>query len=264
VKWGAKSPGKFNLEEIFKKTHMKIFVGTSGYGYKEWKGRFYPEMISPKEMLRFYAERLATVEINNTFYRMPTEGVLTAWAEQVPDDFVFAIKAPRVITHLKRLRDVGSEIEYLFRTLSVLDRKLGPVLFQFPKSFHADRLVLEDFLALIPGNISCAFEFRSPSWLEVEILDLLHGRGYSLCSADSDENPADEIISTASWGYLRLRRSDYTDADLTRWLERILSQKWEKAFVFFKHEEEAKGPEMAIQFLELTDARCKKNSKPGG
>jgi len=238
--------------------NMKIFVGTSGYGYKEWKGKFYPEKISPKEMLRFYAERLTTVEINNTFYRMPTEGVLLSWAEQVPDDFVFALKAPQVITHLKRLRDVGGETDYLFRTLSVLGRKLGPVLFQFPQSFHANRSVLEDFLGLIPGNLSCAFEFRSPSWLVGEIFDLLHGRGYSLCIADSDENPTDEIISTASWGYLRLRRSDYTDADLSQWLERIRYQKWQQAFVFFKHEEEAKGPETAIRFRELIDSRVKR------
>ena len=231
---------------------MKIFVGTSGFGYKEWIGKFYPAKISPKEMLRFYSERLVAVEINNTFYHMPTEAVLTSWAEQVPDDFVFAFKAPQVITHLKRLRDVGEETEYLFRTLSVLDRKLGPVLFQFPKSFQANRPALEDFLALIPANISCAFEFRSPSWLDAEILDLLRGRGYSLCTADSDENPATEIINTAPWGYLRLRRSDYTDADLSPWLEKILAQNWEKAFVFFKHEEEAKGPEMAIRFREFT------------
>ena len=179
---------------------MKIFVGTSGYSYKEWKGKFYPEKISPKEMLRFYAERLTAVEINNTFYHMPTEPVLTSWAEQVPDDFVFAIKAPQVITHLKRLRDVDGETEYLFRTLSSLDRKLGPVLFQFPQSFRADRLRLENFLALIPGNFSCAFEFRHPSWLEAEILDLLRSRGLSLCLADTDENPATEIIHYGALG----------------------------------------------------------------
>src|SRR5574340_1151411 len=151
---------------------MKIYVGTSGFGHKEWKGKFYPERISPKEMLPFYAARLTAVEINNTFYHMPTESVLASWAAQVPDDFVFALKAPQVITHLKRLRNVSEEIEYLFRSLSVLERKLGPVLFQFPKSFHADRPALKDFLALIPVDISCAFEFRSPSWLDVEILDL--------------------------------------------------------------------------------------------
>jgi len=232
---------------------VKIYVGTSGYGYREWKGKFYPEKISPREMLRFYSARLSAVEINNTFYHMPNEGVLTSWAEEVPDDFVFAIKAPQVITHLKRLRNVGEETEYLFRTLSVLDKKLGPVLFQFPKSFHADHPALKVFLDLIPGDMSCAFEFRSPSWLDVEILDLLRERRCSLCIADSDENPINEIINTAPWGYLRLRRSDYKDADLSEWMKRILSQKWERAFVFFKHEEEAKGPEMAIRFHELAE-----------
>ena len=237
---------------------MKIYVGTSGYGYREWKGKFYPEKISPKEMLRFYSERFNTVEINNTFYHMPTEGVLASWAEQVPRDFVFAIKAPQVITHLKRLRNVGEETEYLFGSLSVLGRKRGPVLFQLPKSFRADRSALEDFLDLIPNNMSCAFEFRSPSWLNVEILDLLREKGCSLCIVDSDENPTNEIISTAPWGYLRLRRSDYTDVDLSQWMERILSQKWERAFVFFKHEEEAKGPEMAMRFRELAESSVKK------
>jgi len=237
---------------------MKIYVGTSGYGYKEWKGTFYPEKISPKEMLRFYSERLGAVEINNTFYHMPKENVLASWVEQVPDDFVFALKAPQVITHLKRLRNVDAEIEYLFRSLSALDGKLGPVLFQFPKSFRADHNALEDFLSLIPRNVSCAFEFRSPSWLDVGILDLLREKGCSLCIADVDEQPANEIISTASWGYLRLRRSDYRDADLSQWMERILSQEWKRAFVFFKHEEEAKGPEMAMRFREITDSRVRK------
>ncbi len=234
---------------------MKIHIGTSGYAYKEWKGEFYPEKISPKEMLRFYSDYFQTVEINNTFYRMPKESVLISWAGQVPDNFVFALKAPQVITHVKRLRDVGEETGYLFRTLSVLDSKLGPVLFQFPKSFRADRAALEDFLNVIHGNISCAFEFRSPSWLDAGILELLRERGCSLCIADADENPANEIVSTATWGYLRLRRSDYTDADMSQWMERILSQKWERAFVFFKHEEGANGPRMAIRFHEIAKTR---------
>ena len=242
---------------------MKIYVGTSGYAYKEWKGKFYPEKISPKEMLRFYSERLRTVEINNTFYHRPRESVLTSWAEQVPDDFVFALKAPQVITHLKRLRDVSGETEYLFETLSVLDRKLGPVLFQFPKSFRADRPALQEFLGLIPGDRDCAFEFRNPSWLDAEILDLLRERGFSLCIADADDNSANEMIRTAPWGYLRLRRSDYTDAELSQWLERILSQKWERAFVFFKHEDEGKGPEAALRFRELADSRAKKPGARG-
>jgi uncharacterized protein YecE (DUF72 family) len=233
---------------------MKIHVGTSGYGYKQWKGKFYPEKISPKEMLPFYSKRLCTVEINNTFYHMPTKSVLHSWAEQVPDGFIFALKAPQVVTHFKRLRNVDEEAGYLFRTLSALKGKLGPVLFQFPKSFHADPPALKYFLALIPGEISCAFEFRSPSWFDGEILDLLREKGCSLCISDTDEHPAGEIVGTASWGYLRLRRSDYRSVDLSLWSERILSQKWERAFVFFKHEEEAKGPEMAMRFKALTDS----------
>jgi uncharacterized protein YecE (DUF72 family) len=231
---------------------MKIHVGTSGFAHKEWKGKFYPEKISPKELLRFYAGRLGTVEINNTFYHMPQESVLKAWAEQVPEEFVFALKAPQVITHMKQMRNVFEETERLFRSLSVLERKQGPVLFQFPKSFRADRPALEDFLPLIPGNTACAFDFRSPTWLENGIPDLLREKGCSWCIEDTDENPVQEVIKTAPWGYLRLRRSEYTDADLSQWLERINSQKWEKAFVFFKHED---GPEIAMRFQELVDAR---------
>ena len=233
---------------------MKIYTGTSGFAYKEWKGKFYPEKIPPKEMLRFYSERLGTVEINNTFYHMPRESVLKSWAEQVSDKFIFALKAPQVITHIKQLRNVFEETEYLFKTLSVLGGKLGPVLFQFPKSFHADQLALKDFLALVPADISCAFEFRNPSWLDTTILDLLGRRDFSLCTADTDENPAKALMATASWGYVRLRRSDYTDARLSEWQERILAQKWKRAFVFFKHEDEARGPELAIRFREMADA----------
>ena len=234
---------------------MKIHVGTSGFAHKEWKGKFYPEKISPKDMLRFYAGRLNTVEINNTFYHMPKESVLKSWAEQVPDDFVFALKAPQVITHIKQLRNVFEETEYLFRSLSALDRKLGPVLFQFPKSFRANVPVLEDFLPLIPGNMACAFDFRSPTWLEGGVPGLLRKKGCSWCIEDTDEKPVQEIISTTTWGYLRLRRSDYTDADLSQWAERIFSQKWERAFVFLKHEDEAKGAELAMRFQGLVDSR---------
>jgi uncharacterized protein YecE (DUF72 family) len=240
---------------------MKIFVGTSGYAYKEWKGRFYPEKIASGEMLRFYSQHFTAVEINNTFYRMPAEGVLKSWAAQVHDDFVFAIKAPQVITHLKRLRNVSEEVEYLFRTLAVLGRKLGPVLFQFPPSFRADRGALEDFLGLIPGNMSCAFDFRSPSWIDPEVLDVLRKKGCCLCIEDTEENPPGEILSTAPWGYLRLRRPDYSEAELSGWLQRITSQKWERAFVFFKHEEEAKGAETAGHFRQLAGSKVKTGRK---
>ncbi len=241
---------------------MKIYIGASGYGYKEWKGNFYPQKISPKEMLRFYSERFGTVEINNTFYHMPTVDILSSWAEQVPDDFIFAIKAPQVITHLKRLRNVEEETEYLFRTLSVLGRKLGPILFQFPANFRADIHTLEAFLDLLPREMLCAFEFRSRSWFDgSDMLDALRKKGCSLCISDAEKSPTNEIISTAPWGYLRLRRSDYSDAELSNWLKRIISQRWESIYVFFKHEEEATGPEMAIRFQELAGSRVKKGKK---
>ncbi len=238
---------------------MKMHVGTSGYGYKEWKGTFYPEKISPKEMLRFYAERLNAVEINYTFYHMPTERVLAPWAEQVPEGFAFALKASQVITHLKQLRNVEEETDYFFRTAAVLGSKLGPVLFQFPKSFHARKnfAALEEFLPLIPENAACAFDFRSPTWLEAGMPELLRKRGFSLCVEDTDENPDPEIVGTATWGYLRLRRTDYGEADLARWLERIRAQQWERVFVFFKHEEETGapgGPDVALRFRALADA----------
>jgi uncharacterized protein YecE (DUF72 family) len=230
---------------------MKIHVGTSGFAHQEWKGAFYPEKISPRDMLRFYAGRLGTVEINNTFYHMPKESVLRSWAGQVPGDFVFGLKAPQIITHIKRLRNVFEETEYLFKALASLDEKLGPLLFQFPKSFRADQALLEDFLPLVPANTACAFDFRSPTWHDNGILDMLREKGLAWCIEDTDEDPVREIIGTTTWGYVRLRRSEYTDADLSHWLERIRSQKWERVFVFFKHEE---GPEMALRFQKLATA----------
>jgi uncharacterized protein YecE (DUF72 family) len=230
---------------------MDVYVGTSGYAYKEWIGRFYPEKTPSKEMLRSYSERLITVEINNTFYHMPTSKVLMSWVEQVPAGFVFAFKAPQMITHFKRLRQVDTEIEYLFKTLSILHERLGPVLFQFPKTFRVDPGVLSAFLDTLPHRIHCAFEFRSLSQQTTEIIDLLRNKGRSLCIADSDDNPTSEIVRTASWGYMRLRRSNYTEADLSEWAMRVLTQEWEKAFVFFKHEDEAKGPELAMRFQQL-------------
>ena len=177
---------------------MKMYVGTSGYSYQEWKGRFYPDKMPPGEMLRFYAGRFKT-RSRSTIYRMPTESVLTAWAAQVSEDFR-TVKAPQVVTHFKRLKGVDEEAAYLFRTLTVFKDRLGPVLFQFPKSFKADRGVLEDFLALVPGTVSSAFEFRHPSWLEGGIPDLLRANGCSLCLSDTDEAPVTELISTAGVG----------------------------------------------------------------
>jgi len=234
---------------------MKILTGTSGYGYKEWKGNFYPDKLSADKMLGFYSSRLPVVEINNTFYRMPTADVLHSWAQQVPGGFIFAIKAPQIITHIKRLNNVKEETNYFFKTISTLDKKLGPVLFQFPGSFRENLSLLTEFLDLIPPKTPCAFLFRNKSWFHEETYSLLRKENLVLGLEDTDENPIQDIIRTAGWGYLRLRRTDYTDIELSQWAKKVLDQDWKKAFVFFKHEDDeaARGPQLAMNFSELVN-----------
>jgi uncharacterized protein YecE (DUF72 family) len=230
---------------------MKIYTGTSGYSYKEWKGYFYPEKISAEKMLPFYSSKLSAVEINNTYYRMPNINVVETWKNEVPSDFMFSVKAPQIITHIKRLKNVSEETRYFLTVISDLGKKLGTVLFQFPASFRKDIPLLENFLKLIPPKINCAFDFRSQTWFIDETYRLLEKNGFSLCLEDTDEKPVNEITSTASWGYLRLRKTDYSKEDLVEWNKKILSQNWKKAFVFFKHEgDEARGPLLAAEFKE--------------
>lgn len=233
---------------------MKLSIGTSGYSYKAWLGSFYPEDLSPKEMLRFYSSRLPAVEINNTFYRLPKESVLASWAEQVPMDFRFVLKGAQKITHVKRLKDAEAEVEYLFRVAAALGPKLGAILFQLPPHLRKDIERLDKFLSLMPGDRTVAFEFRHSSWFDDEVFGLLRARNCALCLADTDESERADLIPTASWGYVRLRRSQYSGADLSQWKEKILSQPWDQAYVFFKHEEEGIGPRLAAEFIELLGA----------
>ena len=230
---------------------MKLWVGTSGYSYKKWLGPFYPERLPSKEMLRFYASRLASVEINNTFYRLPKEDVVASWAEQVPAEFRFAVKASQKITHVKRLRETAEEVAYLYRTVSLLGGRLGPVLFQLPPSLRSDVQRLNKFVSDLPEGAVAAFEFRHPSWLNDEALACLRARNCALCIADTDEAETPDLIPTATWGYLRLRRSNYSADDLRAWKERILSQGWNEAYVFFKHEDKGIGPRSAAEFVNL-------------
>ena len=231
---------------------MDLHAGTSGFAYKEWKGAFYPEDLANDRMLAFYAGELPAVEINNTFYRLPREGVLARWAEEVPDGFRFVIKASQKITHYKRLKDTDSETGYLLSALGALGAKLGAVLFQLPPNLKCDLPRLEAFLDLLPGTLAAAFEFRHPSWAEGGVREVLAARKVALVAADTDEEPwAGELPGTAPWGYLRLRRQDYDDAALAEWHRRIAATGWREAFVFFKHEDEAAGPRMARRFLEL-------------
>ena len=225
-------------------------MGTSGFGYKEWRGKFYPERFPAKEMLRFYASRFAAVEINNSFYRLPQETVLQSWAEQVPAEFRFVLKAPRRITHARRLKDVEAGVEDLFSVAAALGSRQGAILFQLPPNFKKDFERLRTFLSLLPADKHVAFEFRHPSWLDEEVFALLRAHNCALCVADTDESESCELTNTATWGYLRLRRRNYSGADLLHWKERISSQAWDHAYVFFKHEDEATGPRLANEFLK--------------
>jgi uncharacterized protein YecE (DUF72 family) len=230
---------------------MKVRAGTSGYSYKEWKGNFYPADLPASGMLAFYAKHFSIVEINNTFYRMPAPKVLMSWHEQVPDGFSFVLKAPRRITHDKRLKNVGEDVAYLLKTTVALGTKRGPLLFQTPPFFRKDLACLRDFLKLVPSEWRTALEFRHQSWFDEETFAVLRQHNASLCLADAENELEIPFIATADWGYLRLRRPDYQDADLKDWAKRVGDQPWKEAFVFFKHEDEGKGPQFASRFLEL-------------
>jgi uncharacterized protein YecE (DUF72 family) len=232
---------------------MELLAGTSGYAYAAWKGSFYPETLAAREMLGFYAGKLPAVEINNTFYRLPKASVLEGWAAQVPDDFRFAIKASRRITHFKRLVDTHDETAFLLESCRALGAKLGAVLFQLPPNLPIDVAKLEAFLALLPDGTPAAFELRHPSWHTPGIDALLGARGCARVVADTDEDEVPPSLSgAASWGYLRLRRSTYERAALAGWAQRIAAQDWRRALVFFKHEDEGIGPALAAQFLEIS------------
>jgi uncharacterized protein YecE (DUF72 family) len=250
---------------------VQFYVGTSGYSYKEWKGNFYPDKLAAKDMLAYYAEHLPSVEINNTFYRMPKASVLETWASQVPESFRFVLKASQRITHRKRLKDAGEEVRYLWDTALTLGDRLGVILFQLPPSLRKDADRLGEFLRIVPDPARAAFEFRHDSWFDDEIHDVLHSKGAALCVADTgdDANSAkttapdtmdapttntgtdDGVTSTTSWGYLRLRRERYADDELRAWVRRIRRQDWTAVYVFFKHEDDGAGPEMASRFLAM-------------
>jgi uncharacterized protein YecE (DUF72 family) len=232
---------------------MRIRVGTSGYSYKEWKGTFYPDDLPAAKMLPYYAERFDTVEINNTFYRMPDAKTVAKWGEQVPDSFSFVLKAPQRITHQKRLAGAEEDVQHLFDVAEPLGAKLGPILFQLPPYARKDAAKLRDFLAILPPRRRVAFEFRHESWFDDEIYDALRARDAALCFADTDgvADPASLVVPTASWGYLRLRRTEYDAGALAAWADRVQAQSWDEAYVFFKHEDEGKGPRFAVEFRNL-------------
>jgi uncharacterized protein YecE (DUF72 family) len=241
---------------------MRVLTGTSGWSYPAWKGLFYPHDLPGARFLAHYASRLATVEVNATFYRMPLARTLALWRAQAPADFMFALKAAQRITHQKRLVGVGEEVARFFGAAAELGAALGPVLFQLPPSMKCDVARLRAFLELIPTHARVAFEFRHESWLSAEVLQAIADASAALCIADTDEGTT-PLEATAPFGYLRLRRTSYDGADLSRWAERILAQGWGDAFVFFKHEDAALGPEYALRMAALITPSERSPSPPG-
>ena len=216
---------------------MRLLVGTSGYAFKEWKGSFYPAELPDDGQLGYYASHFPTVEINNTFYRLPKEHVLLDWASQVPEHFTFAIKASQRITHHTRLKPESKDaLDFLLKNTTSLGTRLGPVLFQCPPNLKKDLPRLQNFLSYLPEGRRFAFEFRHESWFDDEVADVLRARDAALCISEQDDF-AVPMRSTASWGYLRLHRFDYNDMALTEWADAVKAQAWDDAYVYFKHDE---------------------------
>jgi uncharacterized protein YecE (DUF72 family) len=216
----------------------RLFAGASGYSFKEWKGDFYPADIKSDAMLGWYAERLPTVEINNTFYRMPRPEVLGNWAAATPAGFRFAIKASRRITHLARLSadSAADSVAYLYRMLAALGDKRGPVLFQLPPFLRKDLARLEAFLGLLPAGHAAAFEFRNATWFDDDTYAALKAAGASLCLSEREDNAPPPLVETAPWGYVRLRLEAYSDEELAQWAARLAETRWREIYVYFMHE----------------------------
>lgn len=230
---------------------MSLYAGTSGYSYKPWKGRFYPKKLADDRMLGFYSEHFRAVEINKSFYHIPTVSDVKGWAKAVSGEFRFALKAPQRITHRLRLRNADESVAQFLAVAGKLGKRLGPLLFQLPPNFKKDLPRLRAFLKLLPRRRRIAFEFRHASWFDQEVLVLLRERRVALCIAD-DENDLEVLLeATTDWGYLRLRREDYSDRELAKWVKWVRKQEWRDVFVFFKHEDDANGPRIARRFLEL-------------
>ena len=231
---------------------MKILAGTSGWSFKEWKGTFYPKDLPDAGMLGYYSSKFPSVEVNNTFYRMPKEKVLLEWAAQVPESFRFAVKASMRITHKGRLLNVESEVEYFLRVSSSLGDRRGPSLFQLPPNMKKDLPRLTEFLKLIPKRWQATFEFRHPTWFDDEVYDALRQHDCALCIADQDDFIT-PLVATATWGYARLHRAAYDPAALADWAAKLGAQPWSETYVFFKHDMEIdsdqSGPPAAEAFL---------------
>ena len=228
-------------------------IGCSGWQYRHWRGTFYPQDLVQRRWLEYYASQFDTVEINNTFYRLPKESVLQEWASQVPENFTFAIKASQKITHYTRLKaESESMVQFLLKNTATLGEKMGPILFQLPPNLRKDVPRLQNFLSYLPENRRYTFEFRHESWFDEDVFSVLRDRDIAMCISESGELTC-PVVCTATWGYLRLHKLDYSPDALAEWSKRVASQNWNDAYVYFKHDEgEGSGPPAVEAFVAST------------
>ena len=231
---------------------QRLHVGTSGYNFPEWKGSFYPPKLSSSKWLEYYAQQLGTVEINYTFYRMPSEKTIAGWNAATPESFTFVLKAPQRITHFARLRNIDEPLRLFLDLIRKLNTKLGAVLFQLPPNFAKDLERLGDLLTQFPTDVRAACEFRHASWWSDDVYELLRSTNTALCIADTEEGTT-PLVRTADFGYVRLRDEGYSREGLQEWKQKVqdLGQSWTDAYIFFKHEEKGVAPKLAAEFQML-------------
>ena len=232
-----------------------LYLGTSGYSYDEWKHDvFYPEGLKNREMLSYYARVLNSVEINYTFRRFPSENTIRTWRTETPEEFRFTLKASQRITHFKRLLDADEDVRSFLDRATLLGERLGPVLFQCPPTLEYDRRLIEAFVGYLPPTVRVAMEFRHDSWRAAR--ELLHEQGVAWCVAQTDERDAgSEDLAWSPFGFLRLRKTAYSDEELAEWAERIAEAlgRGRDVFCYFKHEDEGASPKMAKRLGNMLD-----------
>jgi uncharacterized protein YecE (DUF72 family) len=229
-----------------------IWIGTSGFAYPEWKGKFYPTILSAKKMLAYYGRHFPTTESNYTFRTIPSAKTITNWSAETPANFRFSLKAPQEITHFKKLRGCDKVLTEFWEVARTLEKKLGMILFQLPPYLRKDIPLLDDFITSLPRGMQSAFEFRHESWFGDELFATLRAKNAALCIADSEKltTPA---VATADFGYFRLRDEGYVKKDIARWAELITGhgKKAKDVYVYFKHEESGIGPKFAAELMKI-------------
>ena len=236
----------------------KYYVGCSGWHYEHWRGLYYPQDLPNAKWLSFYARQFHTVELNNTFYRLPSEKAFTTWRESTPDNFMFAVKVSRFITHIKRLRNVGPAVEAFLSRADFLGEKLGPLLYQVPPSMKRNDELLQSFLSSLPRRYQRVIEFRHESWIDEAVFDILRRHHVGLCVFDMPGFSC-PLVATSDFAYVRFHGSEglysscYSDAELSRWAERIarLSENVKASYIYFNNDAEAFAVKNAMTLRSL-------------